>query len=67
MGIVIFVASVKERSFTTKLVENESEHTAESGRAARTASSLHSYRAGTVQVQHVQDIFCTHPPLERLR
>ena len=68
MGILICVATAKEGSFTTKLVETESEHTAESGRDARTASSLCSYRTGIVQVQHVQDIFYpqqTYPNLER--
>lgn len=69
MGILIFVATAKEGSFTTKLVETESEHTAESGRDARTASSLRSYRTGIIQVQHVQDTFypqqTSHPNLER--
>lgn len=57
MGILIFVAISKEGSFTTKWLETENEHTAESRRDARTASSLLSYRTGTVRVQHVQDIF----------
>jgi len=69
VGILVFAATAKEGSFTTKLVETESEHTAEFGRDARTASSLQSYRTGIVKVQHVQDIFCprqtSHSNLER--
>lgn len=69
MGIPVFVATAKEGSFTTKLVEAESEHAAEFRRDARTVSSLHSYRTGIVQVQHGQDIFCawqtSHHDLER--
>lgn len=47
MGILIFVAISKEGSFTTKRLETENEHTVESRRDARTASSLLSYRTGT--------------------
>lgn len=57
MGILIFVATAKEESFTTKLVETESEHSAESGRDASTVGALRSYGTGIVQLQHGQAIF----------
>lgn len=57
MWILILAAISKKGPFTTYLVETEKKHTAKYRSNTRTTSSLLSYRAGRVKVQHTQDVF----------